>query len=116
MLTGPESAVLQTVQVCPGHDQRSLATAVALDTSTMADVARRLETRRLITRRTAADDGRRKLLHLAEEGQDLLRAAEHRARALDRLLTEPIGATEHATFLNTLTSLTDHWVGLASGS
>ncbi|MFE5485381.1 MarR family winged helix-turn-helix transcriptional regulator [Streptomyces sp. NPDC056527] len=116
VLTGPQFAVLQTVQECPGRDQRSLAAAVALDTSTMADVARRLETRRLITRRTAADDGRRKLLYLTEVGEDLLREADHRARALDRRLMEPFGDTEHQSFLHTLTSLADHWAGLASGS
>lgn len=115
VLTGPQFAVLQTVQACPGRDQRSLASAVALDSSTMADVARRLEARRLITRRTAADDGRRKLLYLTEEGQDLLREADHRARALDRLLMEPVGETERHAFLHMLTSLADHWVGLASG-
>ncbi|MFB7368597.1 MarR family winged helix-turn-helix transcriptional regulator [Streptomyces sp. NPDC056222] len=116
VLTGPQFAVLQTVQACPGRDQRSLAAAVALDTSTMADVARRLETRGLITRRTAADDGRRKLLHIAEEGEHLLREADRRARALDRLLMEPYGDAEHHTLLHTLTSLADHWVGLTSGS
>ncbi|MEU9859904.1 MarR family winged helix-turn-helix transcriptional regulator [Streptomyces sp. NPDC047971] len=116
VLTGPQFAVLQTVQECPGRDQRSLAAAVALDTSTMADVARRLENRRLITRRTAADDGRRKLLHLTEEGEQLLRAADHRARALDRRLMEPFGDTAHQTLLHTLTSLADHWVGLADAA
>jgi DNA-binding MarR family transcriptional regulator len=116
VLTGPQFAVLQTVQAYPGRDQRSLASAVALDTSTMADVARRLETRQLITRRTAADDGRRKLLYLTEEGQNILQEADHRARALDELLMEPFGRTGRETLLHTLTSLADHWVGLASDS
>jgi DNA-binding MarR family transcriptional regulator len=116
VLTGPQFAVLQTVQAYPGRDQRSLAAAVALDTSTMADVARRLETRKLITRRTAADDGRRKLLYLTEEGQDVLREAHHRARALDKLLLEPFSQTDRESYLHILTSLADHWVGLAEGS
>ena len=114
VLTGPQFAVLQTVEACPGRDQSSLAAAVALDTSTMAGVARRLESRGLITRHTAADDGRRKLLHLTEEGQDLLREADRRARALDRLLLEPLGETQRETLLHTLTSLANHWVGLAA--
>ncbi|UUU29469.1 MarR family winged helix-turn-helix transcriptional regulator [Streptomyces sp. CA-210063] len=116
VLTGPQFAVLQTVEAHPGRDQSSLAAAVALDTSTMADVARRLEKRRLITRHTATEDGRRKLLHLTEDGRDLLREADRRARALDKLLLEPFGDTERDTFLHTLTSLADHWVGLTSGS
>lgn len=113
VLTGPQFAVLQTVEAHPGRDQSSLAAAVALDTSTMAGVARRLESRRLITRHTAADDGRRKLLYLTEEGQDLLREADRRARALDRLLLEPLDESQRETLLHSLTSLADHWVGLA---
>jgi DNA-binding MarR family transcriptional regulator len=115
VLTGPQFAVLQTVQAHPGRDQRSLASAVALDTSTMADVAKRLEGRRLIRRQTAADDGRRKLLYLTEEGERVLREADHRARALDQLLLEPFGEAERTTYLHMLTSLADHWVGLAEG-
>ncbi len=116
VLTGPQFAILQTVEAHPGRDQSSLAAAVALDTSTMADITRRLETRRLITRRTAVDDGRRKLLYLTEEGLDLLREANGRARALDRFLLEPFGETEREALLRMLTSLADHWVGLAPRS
>ncbi|MEV3854277.1 MarR family winged helix-turn-helix transcriptional regulator [Streptomyces sp. NPDC050095] len=115
VLTGPQFAVLQTIQAHPGRDQRSLASAVALDTSTMADVAKRLENRGLITRQTAADDGRRKLLHLTEDGENVLREADQRARSLDKLLLEPFGEAERSTYLHMLTSLADHWVGLAEG-
>ena len=116
VLTGPQFAVLQTIQAYPGRDQSSLASAVALDTSTMADLGRRLETRGLITRHTAADDGRRKLLYLTEEGEKTLGEAEHRTRALDELLLEPFGRAGRETALHLLTSLADHWAGLASGS
>ncbi|MGW6143626.1 MarR family winged helix-turn-helix transcriptional regulator [Streptomyces sp. NPDC055144] len=115
VLTGPQFAVLQTVQAYPGRDQRSLASAVALDTSTMADVAKRLENRRLIMRQTAVDDGRRKLLYLTEDGENVLREAEQRARALDELLLEALSEAERTTYLHMLTSLADHWVGLAEG-
>ncbi|MFI1337411.1 hypothetical protein ACH4U7_46420 [Streptomyces sp. NPDC020845] len=37
VLTGPQFAVLQTIEAHPGRDQSSLAAAVALDTSTMAE-------------------------------------------------------------------------------
>jgi DNA-binding MarR family transcriptional regulator len=116
VLTGPQFAVLQTIQAYPGRDQSSLASAVALDTSTMADLGRRLETRGLITRHTAADDGRRKLLYLTEEGEKTLGEAEHRARALDELLMEPFGRVGRETVLQLITSLADHWAGLAAGS
>ncbi|WP_405952927.1 MarR family transcriptional regulator [Streptomyces prunicolor] len=115
-LTGPQFAVLQAVEAAPGSDQRSMASAVSLDTSTMADVARRLENRGLIVRRTAADDGRRKLLHLTEEGERTLRDANLRARRLDERLLAPFGAEQREDIMQLFTSLADHWEGLAEDS
>ncbi|MBZ4017436.1 MarR family winged helix-turn-helix transcriptional regulator [Streptomyces purpurogeneiscleroticus] len=115
-LTGPQFAVLTAVDAAPGHDQRSMASAVALDTSTMADVARRLENRGLLVRRTAADDGRRKLLYLTEEGERTLHDAHARARELDERLLAPYGADQRADLMELLTSLADHWEGLARES
>ncbi|TGB09155.1 MarR family winged helix-turn-helix transcriptional regulator [Streptomyces sp. MZ04] len=115
-LTGPQFAVLTAVDASPGHDQRSMASAVALDTSTMADVARRLENRGLILRKTAADDGRRKLLYLTEEGERALRESNRRARELDQRLLEPFGDERREEVMHLLTSLADHWEGLAEDS
>ncbi len=113
-LTGPQFAVLTAVNAAPGRDQSAMASAVALDTSTMADVARRLEKRGLIVRRTAADDGRRKLLFLTDEGEEALSKADDRARALDERLLEPYGsATERVRLMRELTALADHWEGLS---
>src|SRR5438128_1534450 len=42
-LTGPQFAALTAVGASPGRDQRSLASAVSLDASTMTDIVRRLE-------------------------------------------------------------------------
>ncbi|WP_399095155.1 MarR family winged helix-turn-helix transcriptional regulator [Streptomyces sp. BBFR2] len=115
-LTGPQFAVLTAVQAAPGRDQRSMATAVALDTSTMADVARRLESRGLLVRHTAAADGRRKLLHLTEAGERALRAARDRLTLLDERLFAPYGAERRTELIGLLTSLADRWEGLAQDS
>ncbi|MEV0263750.1 MarR family winged helix-turn-helix transcriptional regulator [Streptomyces sp. NPDC050617] len=111
-LTGPQFAVLTAVGAAPGRDQSSMASAVALDTSTMADVARRLEGRGLLVRRTAPDDGRRKLLFLTEAGEEALAEADRRARLLDERLLEPYGPGERTALLAELTALADHWEGL----
>jgi DNA-binding MarR family transcriptional regulator len=111
-LTGPQFAVLTAVRAAPGRDQRSMATAVALDTSTMGDVARRLETRGLLVRHTAAADGRRKLLYLTEEGERALRTARGRLDLLDEQLLAPFGAGQRTELIRLLTSLADHWEGL----
>ncbi|MFI7099372.1 MarR family winged helix-turn-helix transcriptional regulator [Streptomyces sp. NPDC050161] len=115
-LTGPQYAVLTAVEAAPGRDQRSMASAVALDTSTMADVARRLENRGLIVRRTAAADGRRKLLFLTEEGRRTLHDARDRARQLDERLLAPYDAEQRPDLMHLLTSLADHWESLAGDS
>jgi DNA-binding MarR family transcriptional regulator len=116
ILTGPQFAVLTAVDATPGRDQRSMASVVALDTSTMADVARRMENRGLIVRRTAADDARRKLLYLTEEGEKTLREANHRARALDERLLEPYDPESRAEIMQTLAALAAHWEGLTQDS
>ncbi len=116
VLTGPQFAVLQAVEAHPGRDQRSMAAAVSLDTSTMADVARRLEKRGLLARRTAAADGRRKLLYLTDAGLATLRDANHRARTLDKILLASVDEDAHESFVATLRELADRWEGLAAGS
>ncbi|MDI2125958.1 MarR family winged helix-turn-helix transcriptional regulator [Yinghuangia seranimata] len=116
VLTGPQYAVLTAVDSEPGRDQSSLASAVALDTSTMADVARRLETRGLIVRRTAAGDGRRKLLFLTEEGEKALHNTNARARALDERLLAPYDAAERARLMQLLGELAAHWESVTEGS
>jgi DNA-binding MarR family transcriptional regulator len=115
-LTGPQFALLTAVNATPGMDQRSLAAAVALDSSTMTDVARRLEDQGLIARRPAASDARRKLLCLTDKGAEVLAAANRRARELDELLLEPYATEQRAEIMRLLTALADHWEELGDGS
>ncbi|WP_407641693.1 MarR family winged helix-turn-helix transcriptional regulator [Amycolatopsis panacis] len=108
VLTGPQFAVLSAVRAYPGHDQTSLANAVALDTSTMADVCRRLEKRGLIARGPAPHDARAKVLTLTDEGAEAFREVTHRTRRLDEVLLAhcPPGRREEvAELLNDLGQL-----------
>ncbi|WP_027935545.1 MarR family winged helix-turn-helix transcriptional regulator [Amycolatopsis sp. ATCC 39116] len=103
VLTGPQFAVLSAVRAYPGSDQSSLAGAVALDTSTMADLCRRLEQRGLIRRVESPRDARRKLLSLTKEGSAVLTQVNRRARRLDKaLLGSDSGDVDVAGLLNTL--------------
>ncbi|OAP24383.1 Transcriptional regulator HosA [Amycolatopsis sp. M39] len=86
VLTGPQFAVLSAVRAYPGFDQTALAKAVALDTSTMADVCRRLETRGLIARGPAPHDARAKVLTLTDDGLAAFREVTRRTRKLDQAL------------------------------
>lgn len=111
-LTGPQYAVLSTVEVHPKVDQGSLAHTVALDRSTMADVCRRLEERGLIERTTAPSDGRRKLLELTAQGRDSLGEIRRRVHALDvELLAR---RDDHDELLTELVRLSETWEAVAA--
>ena len=69
-VTPVQYAVLRMVSECPGLDQVTLAQKVALDTSTTADIAVRLETKGWIVREVLPRRQRR--LILTPEGQSLL--------------------------------------------
>ncbi len=101
-VTPVQYAVLQSVANQPGIDQRSLARAAGLDTSTIAGVVDRLEDRALLQRSTPPGDRRVRLLHLTAEGGRLLAAVQPAMqRAQDRIL-QPLPAAERAVFLRML--------------
>lgn len=111
-LTGPQFAVLTAVNAYPGAEQGSLASCVALDRSTMASLVRRLEDRRLIIRETPAEDGRKRLLYLTEQGRTALRDADRRARELDVLLMRGYPGDRQKALLAELTELSERWESL----
>lgn len=112
-LTGAQFAVLTAISRYPGVDQGSLAASVALDRSTMADLARRLESRGLIARETPLHDGRRKLLYLTDEGADVLDEVYNRARELDDRLLEGHSTKERQRIVAELTKLAEQWETIA---
>ncbi|WP_223809352.1 MarR family winged helix-turn-helix transcriptional regulator [Nocardiopsis listeri] len=112
-LTGPQFAVMRAIQRTPGGDQGSLASMAALDRSTMADVARRLDRRQLIERRTSTSDTRRKLLYLTPEGERILSETASRAARLDELLLAELAPDQRARVVDDLLHLSDAWERLA---
>ncbi|WP_306998033.1 MarR family winged helix-turn-helix transcriptional regulator [Amycolatopsis thermophila] len=114
VLTGPQFAVLSAVRAYPGSDQSSLAGAVALDTSTMADLCRRLESRGLIRRVESPRDARRKLLSLTEEGQTVLARVNRRARKLDRALLAGDDIADDVDIAALLNALGARWEAVAA--
>lgn len=112
-LTGPQFAVLSAARAYPERDQASLASAVSLDTSTMADVCRRLEQRGLIARSDSKVDGRAKVLALTAEGESMFDAITLRARALDRQLLDAFPHAERPDVVDLLERLGTHWESTA---
>lgn len=112
-LTGPQFAVMRAIRRTPGGDQGSLASMAALDRSTMADVARRLDRRQLIERRTSTSDTRRKLLYLTAEGEKILSETAAHAARLDELLLAEFSPDQRARVVEDLLHLSDAWERLA---
>lgn len=71
-VTPIQYAILRLVQEAPGIDQVGLARRIALDTSTTATAAARLESKGLLTRAPVAGNRRQLQLHLSATGQALL--------------------------------------------
>jgi DNA-binding MarR family transcriptional regulator len=104
-VTPVQYAALHKVGVAAGIDQRTLARAIGLDTSTTAGVIDRLEARGLMQRSTSPEDRRVRLLGLTRAGQDLLAAIEpDMLKAQDRILA-PLPGPERSEFMRMLRAL-----------
>ena len=70
-ITGSQRFVMRIIGMHPGISAAELASTLHLDPSTLTGVLRRLEMRKLITRKSAKDDARRAVLTLTEAGEKL---------------------------------------------
>jgi DNA-binding MarR family transcriptional regulator len=104
-ITPVQYAALQAVQNAPGTDQRTLASTIGFDTSTIAGVIDRLEARGLMQRSASAQDRRVRLLALTDAGQQLLAdVTPSMLRAQGRILA-PLPAAEQREFMRMLAVL-----------
>ncbi len=101
-ITPVQYAALQGVANAPGVDQRTLAGAIGLDTSTTASVIDRLEARGLMQRSASQSDRRVRLLTLTDAGRSELAAVvPAMQRAQERILA-PLPQAERAEFMRML--------------
>jgi DNA-binding MarR family transcriptional regulator len=68
-ITGPQRLVIRFVARFPGISAGRLASLLCMHPSTLAGILRRLELRRLLSRRVDAQDGRRALFGLTAAGK-----------------------------------------------
>ena len=98
-VTPIQYACLAAIQRGPGIDQRTLAREVHFDTSTIGSVVDRMEARGLLTRSLSDHDRRVRLLHLTDDGAQLLeRMVPSVLRVQDRIL-EPLTPAEREEFM-----------------
>ena len=96
-ITPVQYAILRALQDHPGIDQVTLADKVALDTSTTADIATRLEAKGWIVRELLAR--RQRALRLTPAGEAMLKDMLPRVAPMYHRLLEPLTADEQAQFL-----------------
>lgn len=101
-VTPIQYCVLRVLQEHPGIDQVTLAKFCALDTSTAADLAVRLEERGLVHRMMPMKSKRFRLLHLTPEGTELLRKLVPRSTVLASRLLRALNREEQRVFMHLL--------------
>ncbi|HMK23814.1 MAG TPA: MarR family transcriptional regulator [Terriglobales bacterium] len=101
-VTPIQYCVLRVLQSHPGIDQVTLARLCALDTSTAADLAVRLEERGLVRRMMPMKSKRFRLLHLTPEGTNLLKKLVPRSKLLARRLLAALTKDEQKVFMHLL--------------
>jgi len=101
-VTPVQYAVLRILQDNPGIDQVTLARLCALDTSTAANLAVRLEERGLIKRVVPEKSKRYRLLHLSPRGTRLLKKVLPSGRLLSRRLLQALAKKEQRVFMHLL--------------
>jgi len=98
-VTPVQFALLFAASRHDGLDQRTLASRIGLDTSTIGAVVDRLESRALIERNVSPEDKRVRLLSVTGAGKELLaRVMPAMLRAQERIL-EPLSKPDRATFM-----------------
>jgi DNA-binding MarR family transcriptional regulator len=101
-LTSVQFAVLAALATDPGTDQNTLAVALSIDTSTLAEVCLRLASRGLIERERSELDARRYRLYLTPAGRAVLERHAPAVDAVGEALLAPLSARERQTLLRLL--------------
>jgi len=101
-VTPIQYCVLRVLQDHPGIDQVTLASLCALDTSTAADLAVRLEERGLVRRMMLMKSKRHRLLQLTPEGTALVKRLVPSAFVLSDRLLRALNKKEQRIFLRLL--------------
>jgi MarR family transcriptional regulator, temperature-dependent positive regulator of motility len=104
-LTTPQFAVLAALRNNAGIDQVRLSQRLAIDRSTIADVANRLEERGLIRRKRDTKDARRNLLSLTAAGRALHDRTAPEVVEVGNVLFKPLSEKDRKTLMRLLSTI-----------
>lgn len=106
-VTPVQYAALQAIANQPDLDQRSLARLIGLDTSTLAGVVDRLESRGLVVRNASQNDRRVRLLRLTPPGEQTLEAVLPAMQRAQQKILAPLPVSERREFMRMLKVLVE---------
>lgn len=106
-ITPVQYSILRLLDSQEGLDQVSLANHAAIDRSTMANIAERLEEKGWIKRVQSFEDKRQKLLYLTSVGKQLLDDVEKFVDVTQHRILAPLTVSESTEFLRLLEKLVD---------
>ena len=112
-ITPVQYAALYAAQCQPGLDQRSLASTIGFDTSTIGGVIDRLEKRGLITRRASPTDRRVRLLEVTAAGGALLDEVIPAMLKAQKRILAPLPAADRPRFRAMLKTVVEANNGLS---
>lgn len=106
-LTPVQYSSLQTICNQPGIDQKTLAMTIGYDTSTIAGVIDRLESRGLVMRNVSPTDRRARMITPTPKGIEMLEAVVPRMLKSQERLLEPLTKAERKEFMRLMQVLID---------
>jgi DNA-binding MarR family transcriptional regulator len=106
-LTSVQFAVLALLERQPEIDQRTLGASLSIDTSTLADVCRRLADKGLLQRSRNVNDARRYVLSVTPAATALLTGTVPQVDAVGDALLTPLNRDERATLVSLLQRVLD---------
>jgi DNA-binding MarR family transcriptional regulator len=100
-----QTVLMAAIAEAEGASQSDLVRITGVDRSTLAEMMARMETRGLIARAAAADDGRAKSVRLTADGRRKLEMGLPAIRAVDRALLAAVPAPRRSAFQTILSEL-----------
>src|SRR4029077_10346617 len=104
-VTPVQYSALLAVRNHPGIDQTNLMKIIAFDRSTIGDVVKRLENKRLIRRATSDADRRTKILSITPSGRRLLSKVKKAVDAAQDKIIAPLCREERREFMRMMHKL-----------
>jgi DNA-binding MarR family transcriptional regulator len=106
-LTLRQYAVLRALSAASGQTQTDLVKATGVDRSTLAEMIKRLEAKRLVARERAEDDARANAVSITATGKSLLSGVTTRVSKADSAILAIVPKAQQKAFIATLQKIAD---------